>query len=688
MEIVTHRKKADLKSELTVLLPTELLLKKLAFNKLISPGAMHPVLSDKFLFPSFLRTLTVNKFQNTALASLVELFNWTWVGLLTEDSDSGDVSSQEILSEIENTGGCIAFEQKISVLYSEEKFIEIIDVIQSSSVNVIIINSDEVHTKVLLDYLYMQNATGKVLVLSALCIITPGLFTKETWRLLNGAIGIIPYSTKPPGFDEFLSHLKPLTSPENIFLKAFWEKAFNCKWSVNGDPDIHPTVNVKEELCTGEELIEDHITALFELNDLSYTYHTFIAVYALAHALDNLASCTPGKGPFANQSCATVHDVQPWQVLHYVRNVKFTTVTGDYIFFDEEGDAISMFHIINVQILSDENFEFVKIGQINPLAPLGEEIYINMTAFVWNDEYNQEDTSDCSNCPKDQWPSENHERCIPKSIEFLKYEEFLGALLATIAIFFCCVTVVIICIFTKYINTPVVKANNRGLSYLLLLTIMLCFICSFIFIGRPTKVTCMLRQTVFGIVFSISVSAVLAKTITVVIAFKASRPNSKLKKWMGPKIPFSFVFFCSLFQVIICFVWLLLYTPYPEYTTETDLSVMIFECNEGQDIFLYCMLGYLGILAFLTLTVSFLARALPNSFNEAKYITFSMIVFVIVWLSFIPAYLSTQGKYMVAVEIFAILSSSAGLLSCIFFTKCYIIILRPDLNTKKYLMAK
>ncbi|XP_043911613.1 vomeronasal type-2 receptor 26-like [Protopterus annectens] len=416
------------------------------------------------------------------------------------------------------------------------------------------------------------------------------------------------------------------------------------------------------------------------------------------------------------------------QVLHYVRNVHFYTGSDEEIYFDANGDALTTYDIVNVQIPTVDIFKFIKVGRVDPRAPKGKEIIINMSIVLWNEKDNQipqsvcsescstgyrktirrgqpvccfdcipcsageiankTDVMDCLKCREEQWPNERHDECIPKIVEFLTYKEPLGAVLATIAILLCFTTASIFCIFIKYRDTPIVKANNRELSYLLLLSLMLCFLCSLIFIGQPMRMTCILRQTVFGIVFSISVSSVLAKTITVVIAFKATNPNSKLRNWVGSKIPYSIILFCSLIQVVICIIWLLISSPFPNLNMQTPSSKVIFECNEGQQIFFYCMLGYMGFLATVAFAVAFLARKLPDSFNEAKYITFSMLVFVSVWLSFIPAYLSTQGKYMVAVEIFAILSSSSGLLCCIFLFKCYIILVRPDLNTKEHLIGK
>ncbi|XP_043929458.1 vomeronasal type-2 receptor 26-like [Protopterus annectens] len=348
----------------------------------------------------------------------------------------------------------------------------------------------------------------------------------------------------------------------------------------------------------------------------------------------------------------------------------------------------AMLDCINLQIPQSECSQSCLAGYRKAPQP-GQPICCFSCVMCSQGEIsNQSDSITCLKCPSHQWPNVKQDMCIQKVTQYLSYEEPLGKILTAVPTFMAMITVSILAVFVKSHNTPVVKANNQELSYVLLLSLVLCFLSSLIFIGRPTHLICMFRQVTFGLIFTLSVSCVLAKTLVVVIAFNASKPNSNLRKFVGPGLPRSLVTLCTVIQVIICANWLNICSPFQDENTASVTGNIIIECNEGSPIAFWCMLSYMGLLASVSLVVAFLSRNLPDSFNEAKYITFSMLVFVTVWMSFIPAYLSTQGKYMVVVEVFAIVSSGAGLLVCIFTPKCYIILLRPEMNTRDYLMGK
>ncbi|XP_064419105.1 vomeronasal type-2 receptor 26-like [Latimeria chalumnae] len=261
-------------------------------------------------------------------------------------------------------------------------------------------------------------------------------------------------------------------------------------------------------------------------------------------------------------------------------------------------------------------------GHIPKDVDMGDE---EANLYIFRATFN---SSYCQECPYDHWSNDRQDKCIPKSIEFLSFKESLGIIVVSITVSSSLIPAASLYIFLRYRDTPIVKANNRELSYLLLLALVLCFLCSLIFIGEPMIVTCILHQITFGIIFAFSVSCVLAKTIKVVIAFKATNPNSNLKKWVGLKLPNTVVFACTLLQVIICMAWLTSSPPFSEKNMNSEPGKIIIECNEGSTVAFYCMLGYLGLLAIVSFIMAFFARNLPNNFNEAKFITFSMLVFV------------------------------------------------------------
>ncbi|XP_045929862.1 extracellular calcium-sensing receptor-like [Micropterus dolomieu] len=687
-------------------------------------------LSDRQRFPSFFRTIPSDAFQVRAMIQILKHFGWTWVGLLVSDDDYGNHVAQSFQSDLaQSGGGCLAYLEVLPWHSDPNELRRIVHLIKTSTARVVMVFAHEFHMIHLMDEVVRQNVTGQQWIASEAWTAAAVLQTPRLMPYLSGTLGIAIRRGEIPGFREFLLQIHPdhngNDSYGNNMVRQFWESTFQCIFA----PPPAGWVEAGGALCTGQEDLENVETEFFDLSNLRPEYNIYKAVYALAHALDDMLQCEPGRGPFSGHSCATLQRLEPWQLVHYLQKVNFTTAFGDQVSFDENGDALPIYDIINWLWLHDGRTKVQNVGVVKRSAFKVEELTINEDKIFWNFESNKPprsvcsescppgtriarkkgepvccfdcipcsegkisnktDSMECTSCPEEFWSSSQRDHCVPKKTEFLSYHEPLGICLTTASLLGTLICAVVLGIFTYHRRTPMVRANNSELSFLLLGSLKLCFLCSLLFIGHPRLWTCQLRHAAFGISFVLCVSCILVKTMVVLAVFKASKPGGRASlKWFGAMQQRGTVMFLTLIQAAICTAWLVSSSPAPHKNTQYHNDKIVYECVVGSTVGFAVLLGYIGLLALLSFLLAFLARNLPDNFNEAKLITFSMLIFCAVWVAFVPAYVNSPGKYADAVEVFAILASSFGLLVALFGPKCYIILMRPERNTKKAIMGR
>ncbi|XP_060110835.1 vomeronasal type-2 receptor 26-like [Heteronotia binoei] len=674
--------------------------------------------------------------QNTGILHLLLYFSWTWIGVISMGDKTGEQFVRDIVLMLSQNGICLDFIVTMPPIVYFNKIAEIISeavktyiFVMGSTAKVLVLHG-EIHTMIVIRvFIKLRElvdttvkATGKMWILTAQIDFTSLPFQRD-WDIgfVHGALSFAVHSVELSGFQKFLQRKNLISEKGDGFIRPFWQQVFLCSFSTS----IEDKKN--GEMCTGEEKVEALPRSVFETITTAHSYSIYNGIYAVAHALQGMQSSRFKYRATEHGGRLNHLDQDWWQLHHFLRSVSFNNSAGERISFDQNGELATEFDIVNWVTFPNQSFLRVKVGKTDSEALPDKMITIHDKAIVWPAAFNQvqplsvcnehchsgyrkrrkegkpfccydclpcptgkisneKDMNECIQCPEDQYLNKNQNLCLPKIISFLSYEESLGIGLASSALFFSFSTALVLGIFIKHRDTPLVKANNWDLTYTLLIFLLLSFLSALLFIGEPNKVTCLLRQTAFGIIFSVVVSCVLAKTLTVDLAFMATKPGSRMRRWVGKKLFSSIVASCSLFQVILCIVWLATSPPFPDFDIHSMAEKIVLECNEGSVIMFYCVLSFLGFLAIISFTVAFLARKLPDAFNEAKFITFSMLVFCSVWVSFVPTSLSTKGKSVVAVEIFSILMSSAGLLVCIFSPKCYIILLRPELNERGHLI--
>ncbi|XP_070592206.1 vomeronasal type-2 receptor 26-like [Erythrolamprus reginae] len=646
-----------------------------------------------------------NEVQYPAIVQVLLHFKWTLIGLFASDTERGENFLRTFSPVLVKNGICVAVLQRFSATLSTAPFKDAIS--KWRQVNVFVFFTD---------YNTMIDGISVVhFILESL----PGPIEGKVWIItLFGELPVkshIVYKYVHSIWNFYIQERKFEDTFQTSITVAPLHKCFHCSFSKH-------VFSVKgRKRCTQ--------TAPLKTKDKRNNYkfgvdpRVYSVVRTLSYALNAAYSYTSRRRRKKDEETSGAPRLQAWQLHPFLKKNAFCNFSEMIMYLDQNGDLIADMLIKSLVVFPEESFIeemghferqrlIVTEGNVFLLMLLNKSLPKSICVENCHPGFvkrareaepvccydcvpcpegtisTQQDTEKCTKCPDDQYPTENKIQCIHKKLTFLSYEEHLGIILASFALLFFLTTGLVSIIFIKFLETPIVKANNRDLSFILLISLLLCFLSSFFFIGQPRKATCLLRQMVFSIVFSVAISSVLAKTITVVLAFLATKPGNKVRRWLGKSLANSIILSGAAGQIFICAIWLGFSPPFPDSDLHSHPGEIILQCNEGSVTLFYVVLGYMCFLAAICFTVAFLARNLPGAFNEAKFITFSMLVFCSVWISFLPTYLSTKGKSMVAVQVFAILTSSVGLLLCIFFPKCYIIILRPDLNTKEHLMIK
>ncbi|XP_048883604.1 metabotropic glutamate receptor 8-like isoform X2 [Brienomyrus brachyistius] len=679
----------------------------------ISYASTAPELSDNTRYDFFSRVVPPDSYQAQAMLDIVMAMGWTYVSTLASEGNYGESGVEAFVQISRESGGvCIAQSVKIPREPKAGEFDKIIRrLLETSSARAVITFANEDDIRRILDAARRNNLTGHFLWVGSDSWgskISPVI---QQERVAEGAVTILPKRASVDAFDRYFRSRSLSNNRRNVWFAEFWEENFGCKLGSHGKRPGSP------KKCTGTEKVGRD--SIYEQE--GKVQFVIDAVYAMAHALHRMHRqlCSGYLG-----LCPRMSNIDGKELLMHIRAVSFNGSAGTPVMFNENGDAPGRYDIFQYQISNRSTAEYKVIGQWT------NQLHLNMDALRWargsiavplsvcsmpcragerkkmvkgvpccwhcercEGYHIQASEFSCELCPYEQRPDRNRTGCQPIPIVKLEWHSAWAMMPVFISMLGIVATTFVIVTFVRHNDTPIVRASGREVSYVLLTGIFLCYATTFPMIAAPDAAICSLRRIFLGLGMCFSYAALLTKTNRIHRIFEQGKRSVTAPRFISPASQLAITFSLISVQLLGVFVWFAADPPhtvvdYGEQRTQDPANARgVLKCDIS-DLSLICSLGY-SILLMVTCTVyAIKTRGVPETFNEAKPIGFTMYTTCIIWLAFIPIFFGTaqsaERMYIQTTTLTISLSLSASVsLGMLYMPKVYVIIFHPEQNVPK-----
>ena len=157
------------------------------------------------------------------------------------------------------------------------------------------------------------------------------------------------------------------------------------------------------------------------------------------------------------------------------------------------------------------------------------------------------DEFNCKKCLDGWWPHVNKSGCYQLPEQYLRWESVYAIVPVVTSVVGILLTLFVIHTFIKHLDTPIVKASGRELSFILLGGILFCFLITFVLLAKPSILSCAMQRFGVGTGFSVIYGALLTKTNRISRIFDSARKSAKRPSFISPKS-----------QVIICMIFVMI----------------------------------------------------------------------------------------------------------------------------------
>ncbi|XP_077168881.1 taste receptor type 1 member 1 [Paroedura picta] len=659
----------------------------------ISYESTSPMLSQKRAYPSFLRTIPSDHLQAEALVSLLKAFRWTWVAAVGSDNTYGRQGLQTLHEVATTEGICFAYQGVISMETSSPELPEQVQAVLDSKTEVAVLFANKHGATVFFREVLRQNASGKVWL------------GTEDWSLSREIWGIHGIRS--------IGTVIGVTIMQGLLPEMWAFEAASRHSESHGDQAscFQGCREACSQLCS--QLYLPPLEPLLEPSpyDTQAAFNVYLAVYAVAHSLHGLLGCQTGV--------CRKEAVYPWQLLKEVKEVNFS-VQGRQIYFDSNGDPLIGYDIVQWKWADREwRYDVIATFSSNP-----SHLTIYRDKLQWHTEDNQVPVSVCSKecavgeqkvlqgthqccfhcvacpsgtflnksnpytcqmCRDDQWSPAASDACFLRAIIFLQWSEGISQALLSAVTLLLLLLAGALFLFVRKANTPVVKSAGGWLCFVMLCALAGANLSLYCYFGVPSTLTCLLRVSLYTISFSVCLACMAARSFQILLIFKmATKAPGLHEAWKNHHGCSLFIGACTGLQGVMFLSHLCTTPPFPHNNYEVADQVILLECKSSSSVVPYLGLLCNGLLGTFCFVVSYMGKDLPNSYNEAKCTTFSLIIYFVSLICYFTTISIYAGKYLPAIHVASLLFPLYGIFGSYFVPKVYIILFRSELNTNEH----
>lgn len=291
---------------------------------------------------------------------------------------------------------------------------------------------------------------------------------------------------------------------------------------------------------------------------------------------------------------------------------------------------------------------------------------------------------ECADCPDGSVPVANWSTCAPLVENYMFYDDTFGIAVSIVATIGIITTFAIAVAYHHKKGTPIIKASGTELGFILLCGIALSYISTFVFLLKPSSITCGLTRCLIGLCFTICYVAIFTKTNRIARIFQSS--PEKLR-YTSPRSQLVITFLLSGVEVAILIVWIVIRIPETMHVYPTKMEKVLV-CSDSVDASYLIALVYPCLLVMLCTVYAVKTRNTPDGFNETRCIAFCAYTTVIIWLAFIPIYFASIYNSIKVTTLCLTLSANGTIcIACLFLPKLYLVYFKPEKNTKESVMS-